>query len=39
MGRLNNISCEKTVKVFLKDGWQIAGQVGSHVVIRKKVYA
>ncbi|RKX92294.1 MAG: hypothetical protein DRP59_05775 [Spirochaetes bacterium] len=36
MGRLNNISCEKTVKVFLKDGWQIAGQVGSHVVMTKK---
>ena len=36
MGRLNNISGKRAVKVFLKAGWNIAGQVGSHVVMTKK---
>ncbi|MBN2039387.1 MAG: type II toxin-antitoxin system HicA family toxin [Spirochaetes bacterium] len=36
MGRLNNISGKTAVKAFQKAGWNIAGQVGSHVVMIKK---
>jgi predicted RNA binding protein YcfA (HicA-like mRNA interferase family) len=35
MGRLANISGKEAVKVFLKFGWYIVGQVGSHVVLSK----
>ena len=35
MGRLNNISGKEAVKAFKKAGWQIAGQVGSHLVMTK----
>lgn len=35
MGRLNSISGKQAVKVFKKIGWQVAGQVGSHVVMVK----
>jgi predicted RNA binding protein YcfA (HicA-like mRNA interferase family) len=35
MGRLNNISGKAAVKAFLKAGWSVAGQVGSHVVMIK----
>jgi predicted RNA binding protein YcfA (HicA-like mRNA interferase family) len=36
MGRLNNISGKATVKAFSKAGWNVAGQVGSHVVMVKQ---
>ena len=36
MGRLNNISGREAVKAFKKTGWNVAGQVGSHVVMTKK---
>jgi predicted RNA binding protein YcfA (HicA-like mRNA interferase family) len=35
MGRLGNISGKETVKAFSKAGWQVVGQVGSHVVMTK----
>ena len=35
MGRLGNISGREAVKAFGKAGWQIMGQVGSHVVMVK----
>jgi predicted RNA binding protein YcfA (HicA-like mRNA interferase family) len=35
MGRLANISRKETVKAFAKSGWQVMGQVGSHVVMTK----
>ncbi len=35
MARLANISGKEAVKAFQKAGWQIAGQVGSHVVMTK----
>ena len=35
MGRLSNISGKEAVKAFKKAGWQIAGQVGSHLVMTK----
>ena len=35
MGRLNNIPGKKAVKAFEKAGWNIAGQVGSHIVMTK----
>ena len=35
MGRLNNISGKETVKAFQRAGWQVVGQVGSHVVMSK----
>lgn len=35
MVRLANISGKKAVKAFRKAGWQVAGQVGSHVVLTK----
>ena len=35
MGRLNNISGKETVKAFQRAGWQVVGQVGSHVVMTK----
>jgi predicted RNA binding protein YcfA (HicA-like mRNA interferase family) len=36
MGRLANISGRETVKAFSKAGWQVVGQVGSHVVMTKR---
>ncbi|HKQ85871.1 MAG TPA: type II toxin-antitoxin system HicA family toxin [Candidatus Acidoferrales bacterium] len=35
MARLANISGKEAVKVFQKTGWQIRGQVGSHVMMSK----
>lgn len=35
MGRLANISGKEAVKAFGKAGWQVMGQVGSHVVMCK----
>ena len=35
MGKLANISGKKAVKAFQKAGWQVIGQVGSHVVLVK----
>lgn len=35
MSKLANISGKDTVKAFKKFGWQIAGQVGSHIVMTK----
>ena len=35
MGRLANISGNEAAKAFGKAGWQMIGQVGSHVVMCK----
>lgn len=35
MGKLANISGKEAVKAFQKDGWEVIGQVGSHVVMSK----
>ena len=35
MGKLANISGKDAVKAFQKFGWEIRGQVGSHVVMTK----
>ena len=35
MGKLGNISGKEAVKAFKKAGWEVAGQVGSHVVMTK----
>jgi predicted RNA binding protein YcfA (HicA-like mRNA interferase family) len=35
MGRLANISGKEAAKVFQRAGWQVAGQVGSHLVLVK----
>ena len=35
MGKLGNISGKEAVKAFQRDGWQVIGQVGSHVVMSK----
>lgn len=35
MGRLNNISGKEAAKAFVKAGWEIVGQVGSHLVMTK----
>ncbi len=35
MGKLGNISGKEAVKAFQTDGWQVIGQVGSHVVMSK----
>jgi predicted RNA binding protein YcfA (HicA-like mRNA interferase family) len=35
MGKLNNISGKEAVKAFQRAGWQVVGQVGSHVVMTK----
>lgn len=36
MGELANISGKAAVKAFQKAGWQIRGQVGSHLVLTKE---
>jgi predicted RNA binding protein YcfA (HicA-like mRNA interferase family) len=35
MGKLGNISGKEAVKAFQKAGWEVIGQVGSHVVMVK----
>jgi predicted RNA binding protein YcfA (HicA-like mRNA interferase family) len=35
MGTLSNISDKEAVKAFERAGWQVIGQVGSHVVMSK----
>jgi predicted RNA binding protein YcfA (HicA-like mRNA interferase family) len=35
MAKLGNISGKESVKAFQKAGWQLIGQVGSHVVMVK----
>ncbi len=35
MGKLANISGKDAAKAFQKLGWQIRGQVGSHLVLTK----
>ena len=35
MGRLGNISGKDAAKAFGKAGWQVMGQVGSHLVMTK----
>ena len=35
MGKLANISGKEAVKAFQKLGWEIRGQVGSHLVMTK----
>lgn len=35
MGHLANISGKEAVRAFSKAGWQVMGQVGSHVVLTK----
>jgi predicted RNA binding protein YcfA (HicA-like mRNA interferase family) len=35
MGRLGNISGQDAAKAFGKAGWQVMGQVGSHLVMTK----
>ena len=35
MGKLGNISGKEAVKAFKKAGWEVVGQVGSHVVMVK----
>jgi len=36
MARLANISGKDAVKAFQKAGWQVVGQVGSHIVLSKQ---
>ncbi|MBF0493241.1 MAG: type II toxin-antitoxin system HicA family toxin [Deltaproteobacteria bacterium] len=36
MARLANISGKEAVKVFSKLGWEVSGQVGSHLVMIKE---
>jgi predicted RNA binding protein YcfA (HicA-like mRNA interferase family) len=36
MSRLANISGKDAIKAFQKAGWQVVGQVGSHVVMTKE---
>jgi predicted RNA binding protein YcfA (HicA-like mRNA interferase family) len=35
VGRLANISGKDAAKAFQKSGWQVRGQVGSHLVLTK----
>jgi len=35
MARLGNISGKDAAKAFAKAGWQVMGQVGSHLVMSK----
>jgi predicted RNA binding protein YcfA (HicA-like mRNA interferase family) len=36
LGKLSNISGKDAAKAFQKAGWQIRGQVGSHLVLTKQ---
>ncbi|MGB8262068.1 MAG: type II toxin-antitoxin system HicA family toxin [Terracidiphilus sp.] len=35
MGKLGNISGKETAKAFGRAGWEVVGQVGSHLVLSK----
>lgn len=35
MGKLGNISGKEAAKAFSRAGWEILGQVGSHLVMNK----
>jgi predicted RNA binding protein YcfA (HicA-like mRNA interferase family) len=35
MGKLSNISGKEAAKAFGRAGWEIVGQVGSHLVLTK----
>ena len=35
MGKLANISGKDAAKAFQKAGWQVRGQVGSHLILTK----
>jgi predicted RNA binding protein YcfA (HicA-like mRNA interferase family) len=35
MGQLSNISGKEAVKAFERAGWQVRGQVGSHVMMTR----
>jgi len=35
MGKLGNISGKEAAKAFAKAGWEVVGQVGSHLVLTK----
>jgi predicted RNA binding protein YcfA (HicA-like mRNA interferase family) len=35
VGKLANVSGKEAVKAFQKAGWEIRGQVGSHLVLTK----
>jgi predicted RNA binding protein YcfA (HicA-like mRNA interferase family) len=35
MGKLANISGQEAARAFRKAGWQVTGQVGSHLVLVK----
>jgi len=35
MGRLNNTSGREAAKAFQRAGWNVVGQVGSHLVMTK----
>jgi len=35
MGKLANISGKEAAKAFARAGWQVVGQVGSHLVMTK----
>ena len=35
MGRLGNVSGKEAAKAFQKAGWNVVGQVGSHLVLVK----
>ena len=36
MGELGNISGKEAVKAFVRAGWAVRGQVGSHVMMTKE---
>ncbi len=36
MGNLSNISGKEAAKAFERAGWQIRGQVGSHLILTKE---
>ena len=36
MSRLGNILGKEAVRAFTKAGWQVVGQVGSHVVLTRQ---
>ena len=35
MGRLSGISGQRAVAAFSRDGWELARQKGSHVILKK----
>ena len=36
MGKLSNISGKDATKAFQKAGWEVRGQVGSHLMLTKQ---